>query len=62
MINILAGVHAFVVGIGDQINHNELKAIASRPVDRHLFEVADYDMMLEVLRSVEEKQRNSGFD
>ena len=50
----------FVVGVGDKINHSELKAIASKPEDDHLFEVTDYNMMLEVLESVQ--QEVSRFD
>lgn len=48
-----------MIGIGDQINHNELVAVASRPTDRHLFEVEDYSMMLEVVEKVRQLQAPS---
>lgn len=50
------------MGIGDQINHNELEAIATKPTDDHLFEVTDYDMMLQVLQRVQEAQSTSDSD
>ncbi|XP_067933904.1 vitrin-like [Watersipora subatra] len=46
-------VNVYVVGIGDQVNHNELESIASNPDDEHLFEVEDYSMMLEILERIE---------
>ncbi|KAF6031326.1 COL12A1 [Bugula neritina] len=52
----LHGVQVFTLGIGDKINHNELEAICSKPIANHLFEVDDYDMMLEVLEKVKENQ------
>lgn len=55
----ITGVHCYVIGIGDQINHNELVAIASRPTDNHLFEVEDYSMMLEIADRVRESEQLS---
>ena len=46
-------MNVYVVGIGDQVNHNELESIASNPDDEHLFEVEDYSMMLEILEQIE---------
>lgn len=46
------GVQVFVLGIGDQINHNELVAISSSPSDYHLFEVSDYEMVDQVMERV----------
>lgn len=45
----------YALGIGDEINHNELKAIASSPSQDHLFEVSSYKMMADIIKRVEEK-------
>lgn len=48
-----------MIGIGNQINHNELVAIASRPTEKHLFEVEDYSMMLEIAEKVRDSEQVS---
>lgn len=55
----ISGVQCYVIGIGNQINHNELVAIASRPTEKHLFEVEDYSMMLEIAEKVRESEQVS---
>lgn len=56
---LILGVKSYVIGIGDQINHNELKAIASKPSEQHLFELEDYDMIEEVITKIKQQLRRA---
>ena len=42
------GVVVFAVGIGDQVNKDELKSIASEPVENYMFEVGSYELLDEI--------------
>lgn len=42
------GVVVFAVGIGDQVNKEELKSIASEPVENYMFEVGSYELLDEI--------------
>jgi len=44
----------FAIGIGDQVNHNELRAIANKPSSDHIFEPYSYAMMEEVMKKLQE--------
>ena len=43
-----AGVNVFAVGIGDQVNNDELKSIASEPTEQYLFNVGSYELLDEI--------------
>lgn len=42
------GVVVFAVGIGDQVNNEELKSIASEPIENYLFNVGGYELLDEI--------------
>ena len=42
------GVVVFAVGIGDQVNNNELESIASEPKESYLFQVGSYELLDEI--------------
>ena len=42
------GVVVFAVGIGDQVNNDELKSIASEPIEKYLFNVGSYELLDEI--------------
>lgn len=37
-----SGIHVFAIGIGDEVDLNELRAIASHPPSKYLFHVSSY--------------------
>ncbi|XP_062601604.1 cartilage matrix protein-like [Saccostrea cucullata] len=39
------GITVFVIGIGDQVDEKELKAIASKPTDNFMFEIDNFDAL-----------------
>ena len=40
-----AGITVFAIGIGGDVDHDELREIANDPDDRYLFEVQDFDVI-----------------
>ena len=39
----LRDVELFIIGVGEGVDLQKLQAIASEPVERHVFQVTDYD-------------------
>lgn len=47
-----AGIEIFTIGIGPDVNTDELKEMASEPLNEHMFHVDNFDTIIDIEREI----------